>query len=290
MKDNTISSTALTVLQGILYTSKREKFSHLVSDSMKDACVKVLSSTVDGKKRLKQLDSKLFTMAVPIIEKLMVPGLTLHYVLRKKYIEDYVRDAISRGFTQVVNLGAGFDTLAYRLSSEFSNVNFIEIDHPATQVHKKDVLMQKQINNLHLLSVDFAKQNLENELKNFTCFDAQKDTIFISEGVLMYLEENSVRDLFNSLKNLTSSKMEFIFTFIEPDSENRDSYGLLLGLYLKIKGEHLHWNIKKSELSKFVNSLGYSQKVIIDSDNFKEDYLPNIQATLHRGEVIAVAL
>jgi len=289
MKDDKISSTALTVLQGILYTASKKNFSHLVSQSMIDACTKILLSSEEGQKRLRQLDNSLFRFSVPFIEKLMVPGITLHYVLRKKYIEEYVRESIQCGFSQIVNLGAGFDTLAYRLSSEFKNVTFIEIDHPATQIHKKEVLVQTKIDNLHLLSVDFSKQNLKDELEKFDNFDADRPTIFISEGVLMYLNEDSVKDLFNSLKQLTNSDMEFIFTFIEPMSENRDSYGLLLSLYLKIKSEHLFWDIKKADVSNFLKSLNYEQKVLIDADYFKENYLPNTLATLHRGESIVVA-
>lgn len=289
MKEDRVSSTALTVLQGVIYTSQKEEFAHLVSAEMIDSCKKILNSTKEGEKRLRQLDSKLFNRFVPIVEKLMLPGITLHYVLRKRYIEDFVREAIGRGFEQIVNLGAGFDTLAYRLSQEFGWVEFIEIDHPATQLHKQEVLIESSIDNLHLLSVDFSKQNLEDELNNFEKFDSSRRTIFISEGVLMYLSEEHVKDLFDSLKNLTSSDMEFIFTFIEPMRENRDSYGVLLNLYLKIKNEHLFWDIKKSEIAPFLKSLNYKQQVLIDSDKFKEMYLPNISATLHRGETIVVA-
>ena len=289
MKDDEVSSTALTVLQGVLYTGNQEKFAHLVSDSMKEACIKILSSSQVGRKKLKQLDCKLFTLFVPLAEKLMIPGLSLHYVLRKKYIEEFTRDAINRGFKQIVNLGAGFDTLAYRLSQEFNDVTFIEIDHPATQVHKAEALLKNNIENLHFLSVDFAKQNLKDELINFNNFDSEKETIFISEGVLMYLPQESVRDLFNSLKEITNSDMEFIFTFIEPMSENKDSYGILLDIYLKIKGEHLLWDIKKSEITDFIKSLNYEEQSIADADYFKKIYVANIDTILHRGEVIAVA-
>jgi len=289
MRDDRVSSTALTVLQGILYTSEREKFKHLVSKEIIEACRAILLSTDEGKKRLKQLDSRVFKAFVPIIEKLMLPGITLHYVLRKKAIEEYVRDSISKGFTQVVSLGAGFDSLAYRLSKEFDSVNFIEIDHSATQIHKREALVKEELSNLNLLSVDFAKENLKDKLKNFENFDKDRETIFISEGVLMYLPRESVEELFNSLKELVDSKMEFIFTFIEPMRENRDSYGILLNLYLKFKSENLFWSIKKDELSPFLKNLNYEMVELIDTDKFKERYLKNIDVTMHRGEVIAIA-
>lgn len=290
MKEDKVSSTALTVLQGIIYTSNRKETSHLVSSEMREACTKILNSSKEGQKRLKKLDSRVFNFSIPIIEKLMIPGITLHYVLRKKYIEEYAREAIKRGFNQIINLGAGFDTLAYRLSKEFGDINFIEIDHPATQEHKKEALIDTKRDNLHLLSVDFSKQNLKDELKNFKGFDKDKNTLFICEGVLMYLNEESVKELFVSLKELTNSNMEFIFTFIEPMSENPNSYGLLLKLYLKVKSEHLYWSIKRDKLAEFLKSIDYEQKELIEIDYFRNNYLNNIDSiTLHEGEFIAVA-
>lgn len=289
MKDDVVSSTALTVLQGLLYTARKDEFSHLVSQETVESCEKILQTSNAGRKRLKQLDSKLFNLSVPYVEKLMVPGITLHYALRKKTIEDFVTNAISKGFTQIVNLGAGFDTLAYRLSKTNPDITFIEIDHPATQVAKKEALVEENIENLHLLSVDFSKQTLKDELREFKDFDSNKDTVFISEGVLMYLDEVNVKDLFHSLKDITSSNMEFIFTFIEPMSENKDSYGILLNIYLKLKKEHLYWNIKTNELQSFLNSIDYSLEEIIGADKFKTLYLPNTNTVLHRGEIIAVA-
>ncbi|MFK5975242.1 MAG: class I SAM-dependent methyltransferase [Sulfurovum sp.] len=290
MKEDKVSSTALTVLQGILYRANKKETSHLVSDEMSEACRKILNSTKEGQKRLNQLDSKLFNFSVPIVENLMMPGITLHYVMRKKYIEEYSREAIERGFTQVINLGAGFDTLAYRLSKEFSDISFIEIDHPATQVHKQEALQDANRDNLHLLCVDFSKQNLKDELKNFDGFDPNKNTLFICEGVLMYLDEDSVKELFASLKELTNADMEFIFTFIEPMKENLNSYGLLLKLYLKIKKEDLNWSIKRDRVKEFLESIGYIQKELLEIDYFRKNYLKGLaNIRLHESEFIAVA-
>ena len=64
--------------------------------------------------------------------------------MRKLYMEQQVRQFLERHmatstynnalFLQVLVIGAGYDTLAYRLALEYqdSNVAFIELDHPAT--------------------------------------------------------------------------------------------------------------------------------------------------------------
>src|SRR5690242_16150965 len=58
------------------------------------------------------------------------PGLHGHVVLRSRYADDAVRAALDRGTSQVVLLGAGFDTLAYRLPGPAA---LYEVDVPTTQ-------------------------------------------------------------------------------------------------------------------------------------------------------------
>jgi len=53
---------------------------------------------------------------------MMIPGLMIHYVLRKNAIEKFTRNAIQEGAEQIVNLGAGFDSLLYRLAHELPGV------------------------------------------------------------------------------------------------------------------------------------------------------------------------
>ncbi len=89
MKEEKASSTAFSVVQGILYTAQNPQLAHLVPEDLKDACARILSASPEGRKRLRQLDSRWFMMVVPLIERLMLPGITLQYVLRKRCIEEY---------------------------------------------------------------------------------------------------------------------------------------------------------------------------------------------------------
>ena len=286
MKKDAVSSTALTVLQGLLYTSRKPEFSHLVSEETQAACEALLSHSHEGRKRLRQLQSRLFLASVPLAERLIMPGLTLHYSLRKKCIEEYTRAAVERGVTQVINLGAGFDTLAFRLAREFPNVSFIEVDHPATQRHKAEAF-QALDSPCHLLPVDFVTQNLDQQLSAADIYAPEKSTLFISEGVLMYLAEQDVRALFSGLKRISGNQMEVIFTYLDPSEDN--SNGPLLAWYLKLKKEQLHWSITRRSLGEFLSPLGYELEMVIDATGFQQRYLPNQNVTLHRGEAVAVA-
>lgn len=62
----------------------------------------------------------------------MMPGQFVAFAHRKAFCERQVREGIGAGASQVLVLGAGYDTMGWRLAPEFSGVSFFEIDHPAT--------------------------------------------------------------------------------------------------------------------------------------------------------------
>ena len=64
-----------------------------------------------------------------MIERITIPGILLHYALRKKCIAKLARSALANGGTQVVVIGAGFDPLSSELQREFPTALFWEIDH-----------------------------------------------------------------------------------------------------------------------------------------------------------------
>lgn len=292
MKKDQASSTAFSVLQGILYTAETPSFRHIVPQEVKDVGYKILSASREGRRRLSQLKSWWFKPFIPIIEKLLMPKITLHYVLRKRYIEDYVTKEIAKGTTQVINLGAGFDTLAYRNASKHPDITFIELDHPATHDAKCEALHvseNNQLNNIHFLPIDFTQQKLIDVLKDASSFDPTKKTICIVEGVLMYLNTDEINTLFNSMSSLVQNSLHIIFTAVSPSEKCTNTYGPLLKLYLKVKGEPLNWHSSPDELPNFLSPLHYELKETAGAEEFRKNYLKEYEGKLHDGEYIAVA-
>lgn len=291
MKKNKASSTAYTVVHGILHTAKNPKLGFLVSDEMVDACQKILSASTEGQKRLDELKSPTKSKMLPFLEWLLLPGATLNYVLRKKFIEEKTLEAIDAGAAQVVNIGAGFDTLAYRLSKKLPNVNFIEIDHPATSKEKTKALLKesKSMENLHFIAADLCKERLENILTGFKEFDSNRKTLYICEGVLMYLKVEHVTGLFEALKNLSGAGSVFVFSCMEPNESEKNNTRKLLQFYLGIKNELYNWYIRDNELPAFIKNHGYTLKELAGSETYKKTYLDkNHSSTLHKGEYVAV--
>ena len=115
-----------------------------------------------------------------LIERATLPGIVAHHWHRKHHIEARCRNALAQGVRRVVVLGAGFDTLVFRLAPEFPEVEFIEIDHPATQGRKargEGDCARMCVSWL----VIFQSIHLPDE-----CIADSRATLLIAEGLLMY--------------------------------------------------------------------------------------------------------
>jgi methyltransferase (TIGR00027 family) len=116
-----------------------------------------------------------------------------HLVARSRYAEDCLAAAVARGVPQYVLLGAGLDTFAYR--SPFPQVRVFEVDHPATQQWKRELLSRANIaipQNLTFVPVDFEQQALPERLQS-AGFDSQSPAVFAWLGVVPYLTLGAFR-------------------------------------------------------------------------------------------------
>ncbi|MCK5662762.1 MAG: class I SAM-dependent methyltransferase [Thiotrichaceae bacterium] len=290
MKENKASSTAFSVLQSILYLAQHPRYSDLVPKEMVEASQRMLSTSDEGKKCLRQLESRWYSsLILPAMIRLLMPGVAFHCLLRKRFIEDNTHDAIAGGVTQVINLGAGFDTLAWRIHEQYPKVQFIEIDHPATLALKAKAIPKQSLSNLHLLAVDFSKQNLEEALKSLAAFDPESPTLFICEAVFMYLEKDEVIQIIKDIKCLTGKGTRLVFTCMEPASSTRNNIGPLFNIYLKIKGEPFKWPIESENLQAFFGK-DYKVQEIATTETLRTHYFSTkYQDQLHQGEYLAVA-
>lgn len=285
MKDDQASSTAYTVLQGILHVNNTSPYRDLVDSEVVDVGKRILQGSQEGRRRLDQLDSWLFQKTVNLREKLLLPGVSLHYVLRKRHVEDITRKAIDNGVTQVIMLGAGFDTLPWRLHLNSGQVNFIEIDHPATQAEKAKALEQGRQDNLHFLSVDFAKQDLKTALTEFEHFDGERKTLFICEGVMMYLSLKDVDILFDSIRDLCGSGSEFIFSTLEPRKSPKNTVPGILYWHLKVINEPIEWDIDSAKMPEFITERRCQLQSIAGRDEMVDNQLNgNLSIPMHQGE------
>lgn len=285
MKENQASSTAFTVMQGLLHIAQNPHYQHLVDNETVAIGQQILAASDEGKKRLKQLKQPWFSWSVKLREAIVLPGITLHYALRKRHVETTVLNAINSGITQIVTLGAGFDALSWRLHTRYPNVSFIEIDHPDTQKMKLAALANPQATNIHFLSVDFTRQTLLGELSALNAFDGSKATLFICEGVLMYLSQQDVDVLFNSIKQLCSAKVQFLFSTLEPKHSPNNTIPKILYRHLDKIGEPILWDLASENMANYLRSHNCSLTSITGKTELLNAYANgNSRKRLHSGE------
>jgi methyltransferase (TIGR00027 family) len=122
---------------------------------------------------------------------------------RTRFAEDALQDAFARGATQLVVLGAGLDTYAYRGLLR-DKLRIFEVDHPATQVWKRERLTAAGIAippTLTFAPIDFEHESLEAGLAS-AGFDPKSPTFFMWLGVVPYLTQAAIRSTLGFIANL----------------------------------------------------------------------------------------
>jgi methyltransferase (TIGR00027 family) len=116
------------------------------------------------------------------------------FVIRSRVAEDEAARAFAAGVRQYVVLGAGLDTFAYR--NPHRGLKVFEVDHPATQSWKRQLLEEADIaapQDLVFVPVDFESQNWMARLRE-EGFRDDAPACFSWMGVCMYLSETSVNE------------------------------------------------------------------------------------------------
>jgi methyltransferase (TIGR00027 family) len=285
------SRTALLIAASLVLLRHDAKYSRLVSKTSADLYARALEKHSSQT----QLFSKIvrqswFRPIAKSIERITIPGILLHYALRKKCIIELVRSALTSGVAQVVILGAGFDPLSSELQGEFPTALFWEIDHPATQRHKVRACSEIGIERVHFVAVDLSAAGLDTTALINGGFDPAKRTFWIAEGLLMYFPAEIVSSLIRTLSSLSAPGSQLAFTFMEKhrDGHTRfDSQTKLVTWWLRIRGEPFLWGTTRSELAEFVRPWRVIR--FFDHNDLRKVGSELADEVIAKGEVICLA-
>src|SRR5436190_1902021 len=144
------------------------------------------------------------------------PRLRWFIAARSRIAEEALTKAVNAGATQLVVLGAGLDTLAYR--TPFSNrLRIFEVDFPATQARKRDMLAAAAIavpGTLSYVPVDFERETLADAL-DAAGFVAAKRSFFSWLGVVPYLTEAAIFSTLSYIAGLEGGAA-VVFDYVNP--------------------------------------------------------------------------
>ncbi|MFF0491710.1 class I SAM-dependent methyltransferase [Nocardia sp. NPDC004068] len=136
-------------------------------------------------------------------------------VLRARFAEDALADAVANGTDQAVVLGAGLDTFAYR--NPYSNLRVFEVDHPATQEWKRERLAAAGIaipDSVAYVPVDFERDDLGASLRA-AGLAADRPAFVIWLGVTVYLTRAALAETLRALGELALGS-ELVFDYGTP--------------------------------------------------------------------------
>lgn len=145
-------------------------------------------------------------------------GMRLFVNARARIAEEALAAAVThRGVRQLVVLGAGLDTFAYRNPHAGAGLRVFEVDYPATQAWKRERLAAGDIvapASLTFAPIDFETQTLADALQS-AGFDAQAPAFFTWLGVVPYLREEAIFATLGFVGGLPG-KAEIVFDYGEP--------------------------------------------------------------------------
>jgi methyltransferase (TIGR00027 family) len=140
------------------------------------------------------------------------PGPRLSGVVRTRAIDDFVVSAINDGCTQLLLLGAGYDTRALRLPVVASTTAF-EVDHPTTQARKRKALGTSS-GNVRYIPLDFEHDCLETALADSE-LDPEQRACVVWEGVFSYLTPEAIDLTLSALVKLCAPGSQVLLTYVD---------------------------------------------------------------------------
>jgi methyltransferase (TIGR00027 family) len=135
---------------------------------------------------------------------------------RTRYIDDYVNKCIDDGIEQLIILGAGYDSRAYRIERLKGRVTVFEVDHPAN--HKRKIEKVKKIldplpGNVVYVPIDFNKKTVPERMFQ-SGYDREKKSLFIWEGVTPLLTAEAVDETLDFVASNSGPGSSIIFNYI----------------------------------------------------------------------------
>jgi methyltransferase (TIGR00027 family) len=189
-------------------------------------------------------------------------GLRLFIAARSRFAEDALASAAERGVRQLVVLGAGLDTLAYR-SALAQRLSLFEVDHPATQAWKRERLAAAAIPvpaSLTFAPLDFERQTLAEGLAAAR-FDPMQHTFFTWLGVVPYLSEPAIFATLGFIAGLRHGA-HVVFDYANPanslPARLRAAHDAL-AVRVAAAGEELRASFETDALHARLRALGFAE-------------------------------
>jgi methyltransferase (TIGR00027 family) len=194
---------------------------------------------------------------------------------RTRYIDEYVNHCIDDGIEQLIILGAGYDSRAYRMERLKEKIVVFEIDLPTIQKLKIQRL-KKIINplpsNVVYIPIDFNTETLQQKMAQGG-YDKDKKSLFIWEGVTPYLTAEAVDETLHYVATNSRPGSFLVFTYIlksvvDGTCELKEAARIRKAFDI----EGLMFGIEEGTIESFMSERGYHKINEISGDYYESEY------------------
>lgn len=207
----------------------------------------------------------------------LFPGLDNSIRIRVRYFDDFVKKSLNEGLEQLVILGAGYDTRAYRIEGLKEKLKVFEVDHPDTQsvkVEKLKKIFGSIPDHVVFVPVDFETETMGQKLFD-SGYEKSKKTLFIMEGLLMYIPPEAVDETLLFIAKNSGKGSAIIFDYYPEsvvDGTCEQEAGNNIRNYTREQGEPLQFGIKEGTVGTFLAKSGFSNVRNVPAEEYKRMY------------------
>jgi methyltransferase (TIGR00027 family) len=219
------------------------------------------------------------------VRRLAPSGIYEYVIARTKYIDAAFEQALTEGFEQILLFGAGFDTRALRLQVKGGPARIFELDAPPTQHAKRRQYHKRGLSvpsNLVFIPIDFDKEALPDKLDAASFLKGCK-SLFILEGVLMYLEPESARGTFRAIQEYAGDGSRVVFDYVRASVLRGEQtlYGEAGVTHTVSKaGERWRFGLEADQVASFVAAYGFQVSDHKDAQALEAAYFQDANGRL----------
>jgi len=203
-----------------------------------------------------------------------------YIIARTKYIDAVFVQALKQGFDQVAIFGAGLDSRALRFQDINQSTKIFELDAPITQQQKLKAYRAKKLNipnNVIFVPIDFNKDNLAEKIEQAGLISGIK-TLFIMEGVTMYLTAEAVDSTFSFISEVSGTGSLIVFDYIHSEvirGENRYLGGKDAAERVAKLGEAWTFALEEKEVESFLGKFNIQLQDHSRTQDLEDRYFRN---------------
>jgi methyltransferase (TIGR00027 family) len=213
-----------------------------------------------------------------VLKNKVAPGMYEFMLARTAFFDQVVEAALSANLPQIVILGAGYDSRAYRFKDLFQDTRLYELDAPPTQGRKREILRQAGVplpEHLLFVPVNFNTDDLEDVLTR-AGFSPDQQTLFIWEGVTYYLSAEIVDSMLKTIHALAPVGSSLCFDYAALSRQTLDETGVKkLREIMKDRhaGEPTRFGIPQGLIEPYLAERGYQIKEHLTQVEMEHRYL-----------------